>query len=64
MVDVSLSCTGVLGSRITGGGFGGCSVTLVLRDNVQSLIQEIKRRFGDVDTYVFTPADGGNKRKL
>lgn len=66
LVDICLNCDGVLGSRITGGGFGGCTVTLVLKQHVQSLIQEINRRFGpgNAATFIFTPADGGKRRKL
>ena len=32
---------GVLGSRITGGGFGGCTVSLVQEDKVQQFIEKL-----------------------
>jgi galactokinase len=33
---------GVLGARMTGGGFGGCTVTLLKRSAMQSTIQRIQ----------------------
>ena len=66
LVDICLSCDGVLGSRITGGGFGGCTVTLVLKDHVDALTHAIRSRFtsGRPESYVLQPADGGGHRKL
>lgn len=32
---------GVLGSRITGGGFGGCTVSLVAEDDVSGFVEKL-----------------------
>ena len=37
LVEIARKIKGVYGSRITGGGFGGCTVTLIEKDAVQSL---------------------------
>ena len=42
LVDAAMSVDGVFGSRMTGGGFGGCTVTLVKRDAVDSLVQTLQ----------------------
>jgi galactokinase len=42
LVEIALKSDGVLGSRMTGGGFGGCTVTLVEKNHVESLIETIK----------------------
>jgi galactokinase len=44
---------GVYGSRITGGGFGGCSVSLVRKDAVDALTSAIDSGY---------PAISGGKR--
>jgi galactokinase len=36
MVELAGGCKGVLGARMTGGGFGGCTVNLVRSDTVES----------------------------
>ncbi|MBI1841191.1 MAG: galactokinase [Verrucomicrobia bacterium] len=36
---------GVYGCRMTGGGFGGCAVALVAREKVESVAEEITRRY-------------------
>lgn len=45
LVDIAMSVEGVYGSRITGGGFGGCTVTLARTDCVDRLISEIHSRY-------------------
>ncbi|VDK83032.1 unnamed protein product [Cylicostephanus goldi] len=42
LVSLTLSCEGVFGSRMTGGGFGGCTVTLVRRENLEDVKNYIK----------------------
>ena len=45
LVDIALEVPGVYGSRMTGGGFGGCTVTLVRRDALQTLKQRLTERY-------------------
>ena len=57
---------GVLGSRITGGGFGGCTVSLVKEDNVQEFIEKLASVYHDkvglnAEFYVADIGDGGRK---
>ena len=42
LVKLALEGEGVLGSRMTGGGFGGCTVTLLKRSVMQSTIARIQ----------------------
>lgn len=42
LVTLATSVVGVLGSRMTGGGFGGCTVSLVLVDAVDRAVDYIK----------------------
>jgi galactokinase len=48
-LDILVECAkkhdGVYGSRLTGGGFGGCTVTLVKEENVKSLIETLKAEY-------------------
>jgi hypothetical protein len=37
-----MNVDGVYGSRMTGGGFGGCTVTLVQKQSAQNVVNHIK----------------------
>ena len=43
---------GVFGSRMTGGGFGGCTVTLLKRSAIPSTIQQIQVRVSSAHVHV------------
>ncbi len=63
LADSAQSIDGVYGSRMTGGGFGGCTVTLLKRGGEESFIEKIKTayrdRFGTTpEAYAVTAADG------
>lgn len=65
LVSAALEVPGVLGSRMTGGGFGGCTVTLVCRESVDQLLQHVKERYSGTPTfYVVTPSRGAYSMQL
>lgn len=41
LVEATLSAAGVLGTRMTGGGFGGCTVTLLRKDAIEAVVKHI-----------------------
>ncbi|XP_028826318.1 galactokinase [Denticeps clupeoides] len=65
LVAAALEVDGVYGSRMTGGGFGGCTVTLLRADAVGRAIQHIKERYsGAPSFYITTPAQGARVLRL
>lgn len=63
LVDFTRDNPGVLGSRIMGGGFGGCSLNLIRKDSVTDLIEHLKpvykEKFGkSLSWFVANPSGG------
>ncbi len=68
LVDAALKIEGVIGSRMTGGGFGGCTVTMLRPDAVPGFENEIRAvyqdRFGKrPEIYPCQPSDGASEVK-
>ncbi len=66
MVEIAQQIPGVLGSRMTGGGFGGCTVNLVAADAVENFRREIQSRYQSKvgicpEVYVCNAADGAEQ---
>ena len=45
MVTIAWRTEGVIGSRMTGAGFGGCTVTLILDDALEELVARVKKEY-------------------
>ena len=57
---------GVIGSRMTGAGFGGCTVSIVEDDKIDAFIENVGNVYKDkigyaADFYVVTVGDGAHK---
>jgi len=63
MVEIAESTEGVVGARMTGAGFGGCTVNIVRRDEAEkkkrSIASRYKEEMGVVpEIYLSSPAEG------
>lgn len=63
LVDLAWATEGVIGSRITGGGFGGCTVSIVREDAVDHFIESIGTAYEEkvghkAEFYVVDIGDG------
>lgn len=63
LAESALKQKGVLGSRMTGAGFGGCTVSLVKKRDAQDFIENVGKEYEEkigyaADFYEVTPGDG------
>lgn len=66
LVDIARKIKGVYGARMTGGGFGGCTVNLVQADAVEEFAATTKREFArgtgsSPEVYVCVAAQGAGR---
>ncbi|NXO35556.1 GALK1 Galactokinase, partial [Locustella ochotensis] len=61
LVAAALEVDGVYGSRMTGGGFGGCTVTLLEAGAAERAQQHIQEKYSGTATFYLTKPSGGAK---
>lgn len=66
LVDLAWKIPGVIGSRITGGGFGGCTVSIVKNDAVDTFTSTIGKAYmekvgHEAEFYIVDIGDGARK---
>ena len=69
LVEESKKINGVLGARMMGGGFGGCTINLVVRSEVKIFVERMSRSYQEkfgvkMNTYVVSLRDGTGILKL
>ena len=67
LVDTAAALPGCYGARLTGGGFGGCTVNLVRKDAVAQFTERLRAayltRYGiDAEAFPCVPVDGALRR--
>ena len=66
LVSLAWEMPGVIGARMTGAGYGGCTVSIVKEENVQYFIDTITEKYTEIigyapDFYVANISDGARK---
>jgi len=67
LVEIAAQLSGCYGARLSGGGFGGCTVNLVHQDQTETFVVQLKlayqKRFAiQPDTYICEAVDGAIAR--
>jgi galactokinase len=63
LVELALRQPGCFGARITGGGFGGCTVNVVSADQAETFVETVRREYAEAmkieaDCFICAPSDG------
>ncbi|MBK6374789.1 MAG: galactokinase [Saprospiraceae bacterium] len=63
LVKIAMEQPGVIGARLVGGGFGGCTINLVRKENLESVIYEVENGYKlssgkEATTYIVSVEDG------
>lgn len=63
LVEASLKVDGVIGSRMTGAGFGGCTISLVNKESLKRFYEQVGEEYNkktglNAEFHLFRPADG------
>ena len=63
LVDVARNLKGVLGARMMGGGFGGCTINLVVEEHLDSFTGQIREKYAEalgreIEVYRTTVSEG------
>jgi galactokinase len=66
LVETAETLPGCYGARLTGGGFGGCTVNLVDREDVQTFVDALRQAYQkkfeiDADIFVCDAVDGAER---
>ena len=67
LVDIAWRCPGVLGARITGGGFGGCTVNIVSDAAAAQFTETVRREYAartGLDAQISTVSAGDGAREV
>lgn len=66
LVEIARNVRGVFGARMTGGGFGGCTVNLLKRESFDEFQKQINRKYSETfgfepEIYLFKASDGASE---
>ena len=66
--EIGMALPGCYGSRLTGGGFGGCTVNLVEAESAESFVDAIREGYRaktgiEAEVYICSTADGAGEMK-